>query len=229
MNTYSKLKIIPTLIRFLTITTIFGLLSCTSKPSHSGGSSDMTKEYEKISTTLSYRSLATLDLDQVNDLLQVKLNSYFKDNSNVQSLKEAALIVFSRPDDDGVVEKVLSTVRNPLEEENEWNNTIVSLVRQSVETMTKSDASASDQVTSGVVLENIISEFKPVYIKQYKTGGFETEIINYIAESEATYSKAASKERGLYLMRNNLAPQQIAAKLVANKEAYLEQDSKKQK
>lgn len=222
MNTLVKTP----MIRFFSFLMVLALASCATISSQSGKTVDMTKEYDRIYSTVSYRNLATLDLDQVNDLIQVKLDDFTKQN-NVQSLKEAALIIFARPNDDGVVEKVLSNVRNPLEEENEWQNTIISLVRQSVETVKNDDATAVQQVTSGIILENIIAEFKPMYIKQYEAGGFETEIIDYIAESDVTYSKAASKERGLYLMRNNLNPTQLAKKIVASKESYLKQEKNK--
>lgn len=222
MNTKTPLlKII-----FLAFLNIFFTASCATTTSSGNKTFDASRDYDRIQSTISYRNLATLDLDQVNDLVQLKLNDFAKQN-NVQALKEAALIIFSRPDDDGVVEKVLSNIRNPLEEENEWQNTVVALVRQSVETIRNDQASAADQVTAGVTLENIIAELKPAYIKQYKTGGFDTDVINHIAESGAHYSKAASNERGLYLMRNNLDPVQLAKKIVSAKESYLKQEKNK--
>ncbi|MBC7457519.1 MAG: hypothetical protein H7235_04530 [Bdellovibrionaceae bacterium] len=186
---------------------------------------DLSKDFERVQAPMTYKSLATLDLDQMNDLIQVKLNEYTKQN-NLQALREAAMIVLARPDDDGTVEKILSSVRNPLEEEGQWQPTVEALVRQGVETLQNREASQTDQVTSGVILENIIAEFKPVYIKQYQTGGFETNIINFIADSNLAYSKNASKERGLYLMRNNLNPSQIAKKIAISREKYAEKDQK---
>lgn len=202
------------------------LASCGGAPVRQSGSGlDLSKDFERVQVPMSYKSLATLDLDQMNDLVQVKLNEYAKQN-NLQALREAAMIVLARPDDDGTVEKILSNVRNPLEEEGQWQPTVEALVRQAVETMKSSEATRSDQVTSGVILENIIAEFKPLYIKQYQTGGFETDIINFVADSNVEYSKAASKERGLYLMRNNLNPSQIAKKIAANREKYAEREQK---
>lgn len=210
----------------MTLSVLF-FTSCatTSSSSSSGDAKLFEGDYDRIISTLSYRNLAILDLDQVGDLLQEKINQYNRQNS-VQPLKEGTLIVFARPDDDGMVEKVISHMRNPLEEENEWENTIVSLVRQSIDNMNNDKISAREQVTAGVILENIIAEFKPVYLKQAKTGGFETQIIDHIAAANVAYSKAASKERGLYLMRNNLNPSQIAKKVVAQKDAQLAKENK---
>lgn len=214
MNLQNMMK--TTLISILLTLT---LSSCgTSEVQTDSAGIGSSKDYERIQTALTYKNLATLDLDQMNDLLQVKINDYGQQN-NIQSLREAAMIVFSRPDDDAMVEKIVSAVRNPLEEEGQWSSTIESLVRQSVETLKNSEAPQADQVTAGIILENILSEFKPLFIRQYKTGGFETDIVNSIAAADVEYSKGASKERGLYLMRNNLNPSQIAKKLVANKES----------
>jgi hypothetical protein len=200
------------------ITLALALTSCGTPDRKSEGSGlDMSKDYERVQAPMSYKSLATLDLDQMNDLVQVKLNEYSKQN-NLKSLREASMIVLARPDDDGMVEKILSSVRNPLEEEGQWQPTVEALVRQAIETLQSAQASQTDQVTSGVILENLIAEFKPLYIKQYQIGGFETNIINYIADSNVSYSKGASKERSLYLMRNNLNPSQIAKKIVKARE-----------
>jgi hypothetical protein len=205
---------------------VLTLSSCTTtSPKANSSGLDLSKDFERVQAPMSYKSLATLDLDQMNDLVQVKLNEYAKQN-NLQALRQAAMIILARPDDDGMVEKVLSNVRNPLEEEGQWQETIEALVRQAVEIMKNNEAKQTDQVTSGIILENIIAEFKPLYHKQYKKGGFETDIINFVANSNVEYSKSASKERSLYLMRNNLNPSQIAQKIVNNAVKSAEREQK---
>lgn len=222
MNLQIKIKVTQIFLILFTLS----LFSCsTSTVSSEESASEISPKYEKIQSTQSYKSLATLDLDQMNDLIQSKLNEYNKQN-NLQVLREAAMLVFSRPDEDGMVEKIIAEVRNPLDEEGQWNSTIEALVYQSVETVKNAEASPTDQVTAGVILENIISEFKPLYIKQFKTGGFETQIINYIAVSKAQYTKSALKERSLYLMRNNLSPNQIAQKILDFKVKSIEDEQK---
>lgn len=222
MNLQNIIK--PT--RLFSVILALTLVSCGGSPvKQEGPGLDLSKDFERVQTPMSYKSLATLDLDQMNDLVQVKLNEYAKQN-NLQALREAAMIVLARPDDDGMVEKILSSIRNPLEEEGQWQPTVEALVRQGVETLQNREATQTDQVTSGIILENIIAEFKPVYTKQYQTGGFETNIINFIADSDVAYSKSASKERGLYLMRNNLNPSQIAKKIATNREKHAEREEK---
>lgn len=211
--------------RHLCIILTLSLVACQSSSVKSDGTGlDLSQDFPRVPPPMSYKSLATLDLDQMNDLVQLKLNEYAKQN-NLQSLHEGAMIVLARPDDDGMVEKILPRFRNPLEEESQWQPTVEALVRQCIETLKNEDATQTDQVTSGVILENLIAELKPLYVKQNQSGGFETNIIHFIADSDVEYSKSASKERGLYLMRNNLNPSQIAQKIKMNREknADLEQ------
>ncbi len=220
LQNFSKAARLISLIAFVTLT------SCGSAPTATDSAGiDLSKDFERVPAPMSYKSLATLDLDQVNDLVQVKLDEYAKQN-NLQSLHEATMIILARPDEDGMVEKVIARVRNPLEEEGQWTATIESIVRQGVEILKDKEATSTNQVTSGVILENVIGEFKPLYIKQNRSGGFETNIINFIADSDVTYSKKASKERGLYLMRNNLNPSQIAQKIVNQRKEYTERELK---
>lgn len=182
---------------------------------------------EKIDTRLTYRNLAILDLDQMMDLVNQKIRDY-KKNNNIQALKEATGIILSRPDSDAVVSKIISFVRNPLEDENQWETTIITLVKQSVETMKDKNANPAEQVTSGIILENLLADYKPEFKKQYKTGGFETDVVEYIADSEAEYSKKANGERSLTIMKANSSPSSIAEILIKDKEKALEQEKKSQ-
>lgn len=220
-------KILIQMLNVIALTTVLvvAVTACTTMNSKPGLGLDLNKEYEIINVEQNYKNLATLDLDQMNDLLQEKIREYEK-NGTTQSLREALYIVFARPDEDGIVDKLISNVRNPLEEEVQWQNTIETLVRQSVDRMKNNKTKQADQVTAGIILENIISEFKPAYIKQYENGGFESDIITFIADSNVVYSKIASRERGLYLMRNNLSPSQIAKKLESVRSEFLKQKSK---
>lgn len=195
-----------------------GLVSCASSGSNSGGKNRVEAATldERIQSTFTYKNLAMLDLDQMNDILKHKIKEYQRDN-NIMALKEAARIVYSRPDSDSVVEKIISDVRNPLEDENQWEPTIITLVKQSVETMKDDATSATDQVTSGTILENIIADSKPAYKKQYSSGGLETDVIDYIADHNAVYSKKANSERSLSIMKSTLSPGKMAQKIQNDK------------
>jgi hypothetical protein len=183
------------------------------------------KTFEPIEMIYTYKNLKLNDLDQMMDLMFAKTNE-FKKTEQIQKLKEGALIAYSRPDEDRTLDKVISLIKNPLEDNNEWENTIEALIQQSVVRLNDEKGDPVIQVTSGVVLDNIISDLKPLFLKQYKSGGFETEMMEKIGDSHVMYSKSAKSERKLNLMRVNSSPSEIANRLLQQKEEFLKAEKK---
>ena len=210
---------------------VFQLFSCgTSEKNKSD--SQMTlegrysdRQFSKIEIKENYKTLKTLDLDQMSDLLYGKVNDY-KTNEQSQSLKEGVLIAFSRPNEDVILDKVLSIVKNPLDDLVEWQDTLFQITQQSIETIQQDSETASVQVTAAVVLENILSELKPDFMKQYETGGFETDIITKIANANLKLGQNLLKEKKLNLMRTNASPSALAQKLIENKNKQLKAEKK---
>jgi hypothetical protein len=174
------------------------------------------KVFEPIELKLTYKNLKLNDLDQMMDLMYEKINDY-KKTDQIQKLKEGALIAYSRPDEDRTLEKVISLVKNPLEDNGEWENTIEAMVQQNIVRLNDEKADPVIQATAGVILENMISDFKPLFIKQYKSGGFETDMM---------YSKLTKAERKLNLMRMNSSPSEIANRLIEQKNSVLKAEKK---
>lgn len=198
----------------------FGFTACSGKPTNSSGSSFAM--VETITTEHTYKSLKILDLDQMTDLLYEKANDY-KRNNRVQALREGTMIAFARPNEEIILDKIVSIVRSPLEDADEWENTIEQMVGQAVKTIKAESGSATDQVTASVILENVLSEFKPLFVKQYQSGGFETTVVERIAASDLHFSKQAEQEKKLNQMKSGLTPSQLAQKLVEIKNKKLEE------
>lgn len=207
---------------------LFFIAACETSPSNESdaGSIRPDREFEVIQSEYSYKNLKLNDLDQMMDLMYEK-NKEYKNSDQVQKLKEGALIAYSRPNEDRTLDKIISIVRNPLEDNGEWENTIEAMVQQNLVIIKNEAETPSRQATAGVVLENIIADFKPLFMKQYHSGGFETEIIEKIAASHANYSKSAVSERRLNLMRNNGSPSEIAGKLIELKNESLKKEQSK--
>ncbi len=182
------------------------LISCAS----SGGNS-RSQEIE-----ISYRKLKLLDLDQMTEMLQQKVNAFKKTNS-LEPLQEGLEICLSRPDEDGLVEKTISLIKNPLDDNDAWQSAVDSLVEKSIRIMKSSDSHSSDQLTASFILENLIAEMKPEFVKQYRTTGFETRVIERIAKAEIEFSKTAVQERNLSLMRGTAGPSRVAQQLLNQK------------
>lgn len=212
----------------LTLVTLF-LSACSSGSSQSDSPAiyDMSAN-ETIVVDVDYRALKILDLDQMTDLMYGKVNEYKKTN-NIQALKEGALIAYSRPDEDGLIDKIMSIVKVPLEDAGEWQNTVQQMVSQSTEAVQNKDGrtKAIQQVTASVVLENILAELRPEFVKQYETGGFETLIVEKIANANLKYTKEALNEKKLNQMRVGLSPSKVAQNLISIKNKKIKEDKEK--
>ncbi|MBC7743186.1 MAG: hypothetical protein H7061_13385 [Bdellovibrionaceae bacterium] len=164
--------------------------------------------------------LRIMDLDEMSALMESKVRE-FKRTDNPQSLKDGLFIAFGRPDEDSALEKILSTIRTPLEDHELWEPSVEEMVDKSLASIKDDSIPAGEQVTYGVILENVISEFKPTFVKQYKSLGFETRIIEKIAAAEVEYSRAAVTERKLNMMKGILSPSLIAQRLIDRRASVL--------
>lgn len=150
----------------------------------------------------------------------------FKRSNDPKALQEGVLICLSRPDEDSVVEKILSTVKTPLEDNGLWETSVENLINESIAAIKDSSRSSADQVTYSVVLENMISELRPDFIKQYKSPGFESRMIEKIAVSEVELNGPAKAEKKLNLMRSGSSPSEISQKLLDKREEILNAEKK---
>lgn len=175
---------------------------------------------EKAQLTMPYSQLKVMDLDEMSEIMYQKSKEY-KKTDNVSALQDGLLICLSRPNEDGLIEKIISIIRTPMEDNGVWNSSVESLVDTAIGSLKNENGNATDQVTYGIVLENIVSEFKPLYVKQYKSPGFETKIIEKIADADIEFTPQAVAERKLNLMRGHTSPSLFAKKLVERKEDVL--------
>jgi hypothetical protein len=189
------------------------------------GCSSVTPKNDNSQLAYPYNRLKTMDLDQMNDLMLEKAKE-FKRTNDPQVLKEGLLICLSRPDEDSVVEKVISTVRTPLEDNDLWESTVENLINESLVVIHDGSRSSADQVSYGIVLENLISEMRPEFIKQYKSPGFETRMIEKIAGVDTELSAPAKAERKLNLMRGNFSASQVAQRMIDKRDEVLKAEKK---
>ena len=159
-----------------------------------------------------YSRLALKDLDQMNKLVQEKIKESQKAGGDqVIPLKEALQAVFSRPNDDDMIEKVMSSLRTELDEHNAYEKSVRSLVREATGALKNPKAfGAEAQVTYAIFLENVISEVKP---RAGET--FEHAILKSIKDANIDITKAASTEFGLRMMKTMHSPSQTATEALA--------------
>lgn len=208
------------------IASLFFYTACSSSSKSSQTSAgENAQEFPLIEMEYGYKQLKLLDVDQMAAIMSEKNREYQK-TGDLQRLREGVLVAFSRPDEDRLRDKVISIVKNPLEDQDDWEKTVNALVDQSVKNLSNDKVKTEYQVTSGLILENVIADLRPAFIREYKTGGFATDVIEKIAASDAEYLKAARQERKLNLMRNDSPPNQIAKNLMDRKAEVLKKEKK---
>ncbi len=192
------------------------ILRCASTAPSSGNS-----EYPT-----SYSQLKLLDLDQMSELLQKKV-SEFKRTDNPEALKLGLQLCLSRPDEDDLVEKTISILRNPLEDINQWEASVQEISDKAIAHLKNKEAHSTDQITAGIILENLTAEFKPAFVRQYQSPGFEARIIEKIAAADVEFNSKAISERKLTLMRGAASPSVIAQRLLDERKEFLKKAEKK--
>lgn len=203
---------------FIVFFTLLFYSSCSTSPSSS----------EPSQIRYSYNQLKLLDLDQMTSIL-MKKSKEAKDSGGYEPLYQGLIICLGRPNEDGMVEKVLSIIKTPLEEANEYPNALSQLTEHSLLAIQNQELRTADQVTYGTILENLIAELKPEFIRQYEKPGYESELIEKIAAAKVEYSDKARAERKLNIMKGSLSPSVIAQNLLDKREAYLKQKEKDKK
>ncbi|MFN7824754.1 MAG: hypothetical protein ACK5P6_05275 [Pseudobdellovibrionaceae bacterium] len=163
-----------------------------------------------------YPQLALKDLDQMNKIVRSKINESKKSGGDkVIPLKEAFQAVFSRPNDDLMIEKIISPLKSELEEHEAYEETVRDLVKEAISALKNPKAfQPVVQVTYVVFLENIISEFRPKAQEE-----FEKSIITQIRDAKIDLPKGARDERTLRMMKQNPSPSEIAAAIIPYSEA----------
>jgi hypothetical protein len=151
------------------------------------------------------------------EIVQDKLRR-FKKNGREELIIEALSISLSRTNEDAVAEKLLDTVRYTIESPDIWERSLDSVVQKSIDKLQDETMAPEDQVTYMIILENLVSEFKPEFVKQYKSPKFETNIIEKIARAKLEVSDSAQAESRLNLMKEQLSPSALAQSLITERD-----------
>ncbi|MFN8945325.1 MAG: hypothetical protein ACK5WZ_11970 [Pseudobdellovibrionaceae bacterium] len=166
-----------------------------------------------------YHQLALKDLDSMTQLVQQKVKeSKRASDGKVVPLKEAYQAVMSRPNDDGLIEKVIDPVRNELEDLNQKERIIEALTQEAINALTNTKNFKPDvQVTYWIFLENTISDLKQNLGKEgVLKSAFEHKMLQKIVDAKLEITDKARQERTLRMMKSNISPSTVAASVIRN-------------
>lgn len=199
---------------YLTLVMLFACLNfsgCTSNP---------PVQTVKSRLVYTYAKLQLLELDQMNELIQGKVDKYLE-TRNKELLMDAVRICLSRPNGDSLVEKTFDSIRYRANSSDSWESAVEVLTQWAISELKAETTAAVDQVTYLIMLENLIVEFKQEFIRQYKSPKFETRIFERIAAANIIVSKAAYNESSLNLMADAKSPSALAQTLIDEKNLKL--------
>lgn len=160
-------------------------------------------------TMYSYTRLALKDLDEMNAIIQGKLNesNNAMGESKLPPLREALQAVFARSNEDLMIEKVITPLKNALDDLEAWESSVDLMVDDAIKGLKDpGKIKPVAQVTYLIMLENVLQEFKPKAQEK-----FEGSVINRIRDAKIVLTKEAVKERKLKTMKNVKSPSEIAA------------------
>lgn len=192
------------------------------------GCSSIAPKNDTSQLKYTYARLKIMDLDEMSALM-LRQAREFKKTDDSRDLQQGLLICLSRPDEDSVVEKIISTVRQPLEDRNLWESSVEQLIDESAAAIKDSSRSSADQVTYNIALENLISELKPDFVKQYKSPGFETRMIEKIAAANIELSAQARAELKLNLMKGPFSASHVAQNMLDRRDDLVKSVKKKKR
>lgn len=177
-------------------------------------------------TLYSYDRLILKDLDQMNKLVKDKIKEARKSGDKAGPLREAMQAVYSRPNEDFMIEKIVGPLKSELEEADGWDSTMKSLVDEAVGALKSPENLKEEaQITYAILLENIMSELKPD-----AKGAFENAIFTQIRDAKIELTKKAANKRALSVMRAVKSPSEIAGQILTDlanrqKAAAVEEES----
>lgn len=127
-------------------------------------------------------------------------------------LKEALQAVYSRPNEDEMIDKIVSPLRTQLDNYDAWEKVLSQLTDEAINALKNPKAfKPVVQVTYQIFLENLLSEIKPLV----KRDGFERALAVRIRDSKIEVSKEAKNEREMRSMRGAHSPSEIAEKILS--------------
>lgn len=180
------------------------VLGCASSPSHDGGTP------VERPATLTYHQLALMDLDEMVVLVKGKIAESRSGSTDAMTpLKEGVRLVYTRPDEDGMIDKVISPLRNEIEEHDDWENVVSGLVDESLAVMRNPEGvTGADQVGHILFLQNMIGSEK----SRARRGDPKiVPIFERIRDADIQMTKSMKNERKLRMMKDTTSPSKMAA------------------
>lgn len=159
-----------------------------------------------------YNELMIKDYDEMLKLVQSQVkksrsvgSNTSDDNVNdaeaIEHLREALKLMFSRPNSDNMIAKLMPEVRRDLSGYSAYEDSISAIAAEAIEVLKNDKAATSQQATATFVLENILSEIRP----EAANNDDLRRIIERVKDAKIKTSNDVMKDmklRGMYKTKN---------------------------
>lgn len=209
---------------------LVGLTGCKSKSINSEGEAETQKQPNPLvpvafGPSFKYSELLTKDYEEMSKAVQLLVNKAHQTTSKeetagdaeaVEYLGQALKLIFSRPDSDNMVSKLVAEIRRELQGYNSYDDVIAALAREAIVTAQNTNGTLNAQATAIVELENILAEIKP----SVQGGNAELRrTVAIVKNADLSISSDVKRDlrmRGMFVIRN---PSEIAANILKSLEA----------
>lgn len=159
-----------------------------------------------------YNELMIKDYDEMYKMVQTKLKASRAVGSNsadenvndaeaIEHLREAMKLIYSRPNSDNMIAKLMPEVRKELTGYSAYEDSISGLTAEALEVIKNEKAATSQQATALFVLENIMSEVRP----EAERNDDLRRVVERVAGAKIKVTNDVMKDlklRGMYKTRN---------------------------
>lgn len=160
-----------------------------------------------------YNELAVKDIEQMSKLINSKIADSKGAEKPEEPLKDGLLALISRPNSDNLISKLITNLKNELENYDGFEAAVMDLVKEATAGISDKRNDSKVQATYWIFLENLMSEFRPKVSEP-----FEKSIYEKIRDAKIKITKEALAERRLTVMSVKESPSDIAEKVLKDLE-----------
>jgi hypothetical protein len=168
-----------------------------------------------------YRNLITYDYDEMRQQVQNRIKKAKSlanesgeaspsDAEAIETLRDALKLIFSRPDSDNMIAKIVPDIKRPLMGFSAYEDTLSSLVGEAIAVLKNDNTTVMQQSTALFIIENILREIKPEAERNedYKN------IFKKVADAKLDISHEVKLDRKLNAMFDTKNPSDEAKKVL---------------
>lgn len=167
---------------------------------------------ETSAAMFKYNELMIKDYDEMYKMVQAQVKKARAVGSNssdenvndaeaIEHLREALKLIYSRPNSDNMIAKLMPDVRRELQGYSAYEDSISGLTAEALEVIKNPKAATSQQATALFVLENIMSEVRP----EAGSNDDLRRVVERVKDAKIKVSNDVMKDlklRGMYKTRN---------------------------